>query len=185
MVINTGNCFNMIISPYIRKWADANNSNCCAFLGIATLVNVTSMRILGVDFSNNLSWVTLSDNVRRKMNCMIGVLKKYGRTTNIDVRLKIYNSITAPHLNNQLSSGVEISAKNICQKYLPMLSSTVFSGCCDTFSLILLHISLGQLTVNCVSVISAMLWPCDVLFISFVADSKKCWAISYILTIAL
>ena len=99
MAINTSKCFNMLISPYIRKRYDSIADDSRVTLGSVTLTSVTSMRILGVDFCNNLSWVAHSNKVRQKMNCMIGVLKRCGRTTSTSVRLQIYNAFIAPHLD--------------------------------------------------------------------------------------
>ena len=64
-------------------------------LGNQTLVIVTSLHILGVEFCSDLSWVAHSNYVRQKMNCMIGVLKRCRRTMNTDVRQKVYNSFIA------------------------------------------------------------------------------------------
>ena len=65
MAANSGKCFTMIISLYIRKRTD--NINQCVTLGNNSLaIIVTKLRILGVDFSNDLSCVTHSNTVRKK-----------------------------------------------------------------------------------------------------------------------
>ena len=68
-------------------------------LGNQTLVTVTSLHILSVEICNDLSWVAHYNNTRQKMNCMIGVLKRCGRTMNTDVRQKVYNSFIAPRFD--------------------------------------------------------------------------------------
>ena len=64
MAANSSKCITMFISPYIRKRTD--NISQCVTLGNNTLAIVTKLRILGVDFSNDLSWVTHSNTVRKK-----------------------------------------------------------------------------------------------------------------------
>ena len=97
MSINTSKCFFMLIVPYVR------NNTIIASQGVSLnnvpLQSVTDLRILGVKFQNNLSWVAHADDVRLKMNRMIGVVKRCGKTVNYDIRRKVYKSFIAPHLN--------------------------------------------------------------------------------------
>ena len=88
----------MLISPYLRKHIDKNEQHRVT-LGNQTLVTVTSLHILGIQFCNDLPWIAHSNNVRQKMNCMIDVLKLCGRTMNTDVRQKVYNSFIAPRFD--------------------------------------------------------------------------------------
>jgi len=97
MVVNTAKCFTMLITPHIRKWS--GHSNLTVTLNGKSLIAVESLKILGVRFSQDLSWVAHSNDVRLKMNCMISMIKRCGRSINYNTKIKIYSSFIAPHLN--------------------------------------------------------------------------------------
>ena len=77
MTIITIKCFAMFISPFIRKKFLHKHQ---IMLANSQLTTVKLMRILGVQFCFDLSWVSHSDVVRRKMNHTIGVLKRCGHS---------------------------------------------------------------------------------------------------------
>jgi hypothetical protein len=95
MAINCNKCYTMIISPRVRT-GDVTCKHVVT-LGSSILPTQDSIRILGVEFCNTLSWVNHSDYVRRKLTCMTGVLKRCDRTLNTDTRLRVYNAFIAPH----------------------------------------------------------------------------------------
>jgi hypothetical protein len=97
MAINCGKCFSMTISPYIRKQKAVPAQ--FVTIGGQPVKTVDSLRILGVHFSNDLSWHVHANNVRLKMNRMIGVIKRCGHSINYDTKRKIYNAFIAPHLD--------------------------------------------------------------------------------------
>ena len=96
MAINAAKCFIMFISPLIRKKVLHNHQE---MLANSQLITVKSMRILRGQFYDDLPWLSHSDAVRRKTNCIIGVQKRCGRSTNTNVRQKVYNLFIAPHLD--------------------------------------------------------------------------------------
>ena len=97
MAANSSKCFTMFISSYICKRTD--NISQCITLENNTLAIVAKLRIIGMDFSNDLSWVAHSNTVRKKINGMLGVLKICGRTMNTNVRRQIFNSFIVLRLD--------------------------------------------------------------------------------------
>ena len=92
----------MSISPFIRKKVLHYHQ---VMLANSQLTTVKSIRILKVQFYDDLSWLLQFDAVRRKINCMIGVLKRCGRSINTHVTQKVYNLFNASHLDYCLLFG--------------------------------------------------------------------------------
>ena len=68
-------------------------------MGTSVLSTVNNIRILGVQFSSDLTWRCHISSVRSKMNSMIGVLNHFGSTLNCDARVKIFNAFIKPSVS--------------------------------------------------------------------------------------
>jgi Reverse transcriptase (RNA-dependent DNA polymerase) len=95
LTISVAKCFVMHISP---KKKDAKFSCAPLFLDNVALPVVSSLRILGVTFSNDLSWRAHHDAVRKKVASMTGVIHRFGHVLNIDCRKKIVHAFVLPHM---------------------------------------------------------------------------------------
>jgi hypothetical protein len=93
MSISIAKCFSMHIAP------STNMPRFCHLtIGNTVLPVVSSLRILGVTFTDSLTWSTQHAEVRRKIASMAGTLHRFGNTLNIDCRKKIANAFILPHL---------------------------------------------------------------------------------------
>ena len=95
MTFSPHKCFTMHVSPKCRDKATVAPP---LHLNGTLLPVVTTMRILGVKFMNDLSWEAHSNMVRKKMATMIGTLHRFGHTLNTDCHKKIALVFILPHL---------------------------------------------------------------------------------------
>ena len=127
MEINSSKCLTMIIFPFIRKQTvDVPR----VLLGNNLLSTVDSIRIHGVEFCKNLSFVTHSNKVRYKMNCLIGIWKGSGRSV-----MLMSGSKSTMHL----SSNIYIAYCLPGWSHLPKTSADhmehcILIECCDALS---------------------------------------------------
>ena len=98
MAISVSKCQSMLVSPSARKLPATDSSITKLFLLGTDLAAVSTIRILGVEFSNDLSWVPHANKVRLKISRMTSVLHRCSRTTNFDVRRRVFNAFIKPHI---------------------------------------------------------------------------------------
>jgi hypothetical protein len=85
----------MHISPKIKP---CDLSQLSLTIGCSTLPFVSSLRILGVTFSNDLSWSVHHNITRKKIVAMSSVINRFGYTLNVDCRKKLIHAFVLPHL---------------------------------------------------------------------------------------
>jgi hypothetical protein len=95
LTISPAKCYAMFISPKVKTDATIQAS---LYIGEAQLPIVTSMRILGVTFTNDLSWHVHSNAIRKKISSMTVVIQRFEHTLNIDCRKKLIHAFVTPHI---------------------------------------------------------------------------------------
>ena len=94
MTLSPHKFFTMHVSHKCRGDATVAPS---LYLNGTLLPVITTMRILGVTFANDLCWEAHINIVRKKMATMIGTLHHFGHTLNNDCRRKIAHAFILPH----------------------------------------------------------------------------------------
>jgi len=96
LTISPTKCHAMCISPKAKY--DISTQAVLLYIGSALLPIVTSMRILGVIFTNDLSWHVHCSATRKKISSLTGVIQRFGSILNADCRKKLIHAFVTPHL---------------------------------------------------------------------------------------
>ena len=96
LIVNPSKCQAMSISPSVKN-------NCTPpptlHLSTSTISTPSSVKILGVNITCDLTWDLHSAEVRRKVNNMISVIHRLSPSLNTDTRRKIYSAFVAPRID--------------------------------------------------------------------------------------
>ena len=96
LVVSPSKCYAIYISSNVRP--GVIDLKLSFSLGSTSLPTVTSLRILGVIFTDNLNWSAQYDVIRKKIVSMSSVIKHFGHVLNIDCRKKMVHAFVLPHI---------------------------------------------------------------------------------------
>ena len=93
----------MLISPVLkRSTASTATTDTCqrTTLKFSTvpLERVDTVRLLGVQHTDTLSWIAHISTVCKKVNCMLGAIRRADRCANANVRQRLFSVFAMPRL---------------------------------------------------------------------------------------
>ena len=98
--LNPMKCVWLLMSPMLRPAPATTSSTSESVLTISSMpiTKTSSLRLLRVQFAENLSWAAYGNAIVKKVNCMLGTIWRAGSVVNVKARLQMYEAFVRPRL---------------------------------------------------------------------------------------